>query len=400
MKKRIATVLVVLCLAAVLEPTVSRAAVVPAFIAVNDTLLAFNDDNMPFLNGSEYFVPIRVFENLGIWSIGSDEAERVLLYRGATICLDFSTRPGDTRTTDQDGEILNWPATRRIGRRFYVPLRQICAYFDLSFEILEVSREIIPQQQMFVVRIISSANFNGPTFIGLNRTALNAAYNEYYQSHASPALPTPGGPPEVEEEEPPPDYSDVSILLSFYEISAGSVEPILDLLEYQAAFGCYSCFFVSVDDIQNDPGLIRRISGVGHAIGVRLTEGTLEEYIEASALLFEAAKIRTVLVSIDEAAPADMAETNSSGLVYWGRSRSSDFYDDLTVADINAMIPTESGERYSLMFSCSENSAAVLPGVISYLRENLYAVEKITETVAAIYYPPARDGQQPPARDG
>ena len=391
MKKRIAAVLAVLCLAVILEPTVSRAAVVPAFIAINDTLLAFNDDNMPFLNGNEYFVPSKVFEDLGIWSIGSDEEERVLVYRGASRYLEFSTRPGDTRTTDQNGEVLNWPATRRIGRRFYVPLRQTCAYFDLSYEILEISRDIIPQQQVFIVRIISSANFNGPTFIGLNRNALNAAYNEYYQSHFPLTPPSQGAPPEEEEEEPPPDYSDVRVLLSFCEISSGSAELILDLLEYQAAFGYYSCFFVSADDIQNDPGLIRRISGVGHTIGLRLTEGTLEEYAEASALLFEAAKIRTVLVSIDPEAPEGIAETGASGLIFWGSSGSSGFYDGMAVADINAMIPTESGERYSLMFSCSEDSAAVLPGVISYLRENEYTTEKITETIEAIYYPPVPD---------
>jgi len=387
MKKRIAMVLVVLCLAALLDPLVSYAEVRPGFIAINDTLLPFTDENMPFFSGGEVLIPCKVLEPLGMWSIGSDEEERMLLFRGAGRYLDFYTKPGETRTLDQDGNTLNWPAARRVGRRFYVPLRQVCAYFDLTFNILEISRDIIPQQQMILIRIVTNANFNDPTFIGLNRNALRNAYNDYFTTTAPPpdTTPPPGETPPPEEEEPPPPvYTDVSILLSFFDISAGSIEPILDLLDNEVAFGYRSCFFVSADDIMGDQGLIRRIYGSGHSIGIRLTEGTYEEYTETSAMLFEASKIRTILVSIDGEVSDRTAGAGMDGLIYWGSSLEPGFYDDLPASDINAMIPTTSGERYSLMFPCSEDAALVLPGVISFLRQYEYTIEKITETAEVV----------------
>jgi hypothetical protein len=382
MMKRTIAVLIVLSLSLVFVPTVSHAAVTPYFMAYNDTLLAFNDEHMPIVSGGEYFVPVMVFAGLGIHAIGSDELERVRLYRGASRYLDFFTARGVTE--DQDGNTLFWPAARRIGRRFYVPLRQVCDYFGLVWERVAIDRAIIPEEQMWVIRIISSADFNGLTFVGLNRDEIRAAYNEYFAPPLTPSPPPPGEDTPPPEEEPPPDYSDVTIFMSFYNISAGSVEWILDLLSIKAASGYYSCFFVSSDDIMADPGLIRRISGSGHTVGIWLTEGTYDEYLEISALLFEAAKIRTVLVSADESAEEAIQTADEHGLVFWGGSQNSLDYDTLTIAGTIALIPTEEETRASFIFSCAESTALLLSGLYAYLRVNEYMVESITETVEPI----------------
>jgi hypothetical protein len=387
MKKRIAAGIMVLCLALAFVPTVSHAAITPYFIAVNDTLLPFNDDHMPFVIGGDFFVPVRVFEDLDIFAVGSDELERVLLYRGASRYLIFSARPGDGRTTDQDGNTLQWPSARRIGRRFYVPLQQVCDFFGLTFSVIPISRDIIQAEQMHVVRIMSNFEINERSFVGIYRHALRAAYAEYYAPPPPPGVvsPPPSGvaePPEIEE--PPPDFSDVTIYLSFYDVSAGSVEWILDMLDFQTASGHQACFFVSADDIKDDPGLIRRIAGSGHTVGIRLSEGTYDEYLATQALLFEAAKIRTVLVSVDDEARSFHAEMDLGRLLIWGSSMDQGSYDTLTVSAITELIPTESGARGNLLFSCSENSAAVLPGVISYLLANEYTIDRITETVEPV----------------
>ena len=387
MKKRAVALLLVLCLTAVYTPDLSRAAITPYFMAINDTLLEFSEETMPFVSGGTFFVPSSVFAGVDLWAIWSEEGEWGRFYSGVSRFLDFHTKHGETRTVDQDGNILNWPPARRIGSRFYLPLNQVCEYFDLTWEAIEVQRDIIPEEQMYVVRIVSSANFNGKTFVGLNRNEIRAAYNTYYAP--PPQAPSPGEqPPPPPVEEPPPDFNGVTINLSFFDISAGNAEGILDMLDTLAASGYYSCFFVSAEDIVVNPALIRRIAGSGHTIGILLEQGTYSEYQEASALLFEAAKIRTVIVTAGEEVLAAGAAEGLNGLRIWENSRDSaqvqDNEDPLSVTDITDTIPADRGARLSLMLSCSDDAAAVLPGVIWFLLTNELNIERIIETVLPV----------------
>jgi hypothetical protein len=380
MKKRIAALFVALSLMSALMPTVSHAAIAPYFVAVNDTLLPFATDTMPYISSGEFFVPVKVLEGLGVFSFSSNVSEFVRLYRGVSRYVDFYTA---TRVTeDQDGNTLYWPSARRIGNRFYVPLRQSCDYFSMTYDIIEVPHEIISNEKMWIIRIASGASFNNPTFVSLNKNTLRTMYNEYYAPVVPPSAPTVDvtapPPPTVE---PPPDYSSITIHLSFFDISGDNAGGILDLLDIQAAFGYHSCFFVNSGDIRENAGLIRRISASGHTIGIMLAEGTYEEYLETSELLFEAAKIKTILVSTDESILADKTLMEGSGLILWENPENIADHENQSVEGIIDTIPKESGQRRNLMFSCSEGTAAILPGIISFLMENGYTIERVSETV-------------------
>jgi len=379
-KKKTLAMLLALCVTATLFPTYSKAAVMPYFVAINDTVLPFNVETMPFVTGGVYYVPVKVLDSLNIWAIGSDDLEFVRLYGANNRYADFYTARGVT--VDQDGNTLQWPFARRVGSRFYVPLHHVCEYFGFTYEIVEIPRDIISEQQVVLVRIMSNAVFNGPTLVGLNRNAIRAAYSDYY----SPPSPSPTGPVASPQPTapPPPDYSEVSIHLSFYNISAGSAGGILDLLDIQAESGFHSCFFVSAPDIAADPGLIRRIYGSGHTIGIWLEEGTHKEFLATSDLLFEAARVKTVIVSASEAAESAIEMASDHSLVFWESAMSLVDYDDASVTDVTDTIPRESGERKNLMFSCSENAASVLPGVYTFLQINEYSVTRITETVEPV----------------
>jgi len=394
--KRIVIVIAVICAAAIIIPTVSHAAVTPYFIAINDTLLPFNDDTMPYISGGEILVPHWIFgDDVGVWSVAVEELERVRVYRSDRKYVDFYIKDGIAE--DQDGNILQWPAARRVGSRFYVPLRYICDFFGLTYDIFEVSRDIIPQEQMRIIRIRPEgySGLNAETFIGVYRNSLRDAYNDY-NAPPSTQPPSPSIMPSDETPSPspspsptpiieiPPSFSDVTIHHSFYNISAGGMDVILELLDAIAASDYRFCFFVNVDDIRNNAGLIRRVSGNGHAIGIWLTEGTYSEYIETSALLFEATKIKTVLVSGEfEEEPAFIA-TGEQEVVFWGTSQSV-FYDDtFLVEEVTAMISQESGARQNLISSCTENTALMLSGILSYLREYEYSIAGITETTEPV----------------
>ena len=387
-KKRIVAVILVVCVMSVLMPTITLAAVVPYFMAVNDTLLPFSYENMPYVTGGELYVPHGIFSGVYVWSVAS--AEQVRIYTGADRFVDFYTASGVVE--DQNGNILSWSPARRVGNRYYVPLQQVCDFFGLTYEIFDIGRDIIPQEQMRVIRIKAEGyiGLNVATFIGIHRDALKASYDEYYApstaspgaSPPSPPATSPGETTPPPTEEPPPKYNDVTIYHSFYNISDGGVKAILELLDAGAAPDSRACFFVSADDIRENIGLIRSISSSGHAIGIWLEKGTYDEYVETSALLFEAAKIKTVLVSADSKAEAQFEKSDKHEVIFWRISRSLAYDDTFSVDTVTDMLPQDSGARRNLMASCSEFTALMLSGILSYLRENEYSVMRITETVA------------------
>ena len=97
MKKRITAMIIILSLAVVFVPSTSLAAVTPYFMAVNDALLPFTDENMPLVINGEIFVPDRVLEGAGVFSIVSVDRGQVRLYRGggASRSVDFYTAIDD-----------------------------------------------------------------------------------------------------------------------------------------------------------------------------------------------------------------------------------------------------------------------------------------------------------------
>ena len=372
MKKKTAIIIITLCLTWALMPSVSRAAVSPHFMAVNDTLLPFDGETMPFVSGGVILVPYTILPMAGVWSVSSGDLEQVRLYRGARQ-VDFFAGQGVTE--DQHGDALDWPSARKVGGKLYVPLHQVCEYFNLDYELIEVGRSVIPNRQIWVVRIISGTALTSFDFVDQYRGDMVSAYYEYY----SPPPPgeTDSGPP---ADETLPGYGDITVYLSFRDISAGSAERILYLLDAGAAPGLPACFFVSADDIMENPGLIRKISGSGHAIGIWLESGAYEEYLYVSALLFEAAKVKAVLVSADEAEDAAIETAEAHGLLYWGASQG----DNTSESAVTDSIPTVSGERWSLRLDCSEDTASLLTGVLLFLRIYDYAVERVSETVAPV----------------
>jgi len=389
--KKFITILIVLCMAVFLVPAVSRAAVIPYFMAANDTLLPFDESTMPYVSDGEIFVPDKVFSQCGVFSLSSVESELVQLYGGGKR-LYFNTAQNVTR--DIDGNTVDCSPARRIGRRFYVPLDSVCEYFGLTCgKPIEIPRNIIPNEQMYVIRIISNAVFNDKTFVGINDTALLSSYNEYYAPPpppppptATPSTPSPSSSPGVSvspspSETPSPTYRNVTVYLSFFNTGAGYAERVLNTLNAPAATGCPSCFFVSADEIAANPELIRIISGSGHTVGIWLENGTYREYLEASALLFEAAKAKTVIISSGEKAASAAAMARLHELIFIEASRDFSADEDFSEITVTSELPTTSGERVSLLFSCTEELSQILPAILAYLNEKEYSVAKITETV-------------------
>jgi hypothetical protein len=288
----------------------------------------------------------------------------------------------ENRVEDLYGNTVNWPNARRVGDRIYVPLAQLAFLFGFSWEITTISENILPGGNMRILRLTDdTAVFNTPTLIGINRASIRRMYDAFFHPPPPPEPPDPGEEP---PEEVIPTFPDVSIYLSFFNLNNGNAEHIMDILddtysEYKAAF------FVSGREIIENPGLMRRIHGSGHTLGIWLERGTVEEYLTASALLFEAAKVRTIFVSAYEAEVAAFRMAERNGLIFWGASQS--FYDFtyLTEDEITETFPVESGARSSHRFAGEDDLIYILPFILEFLHTHEYSVERISETVDPIF---------------
>ena len=378
MKKKLVSAIIILCLVATLVPHTSRAAVTPHFVAVNDTLLPFGDATMPYISGGVIYVPYGVFSGAGISASSTENFSRLRLQMGARR-VDFYPVYGTTE--DRVGDVLDWPPARREGGRTYVPLFQVCSYFGLSYEFIEVGRSVIPDTQIWVIRVMSGPALSRQDFVDRNKDAMLAAYNSYYGLGGAEG---PGAPPE----EPPPTYGDVTVYLSFFGMSSGGAGQILDMLDSREAPAPPACFFVSAGDIKECPGLIRRAYGSGHSVGIWFDGGNLDGYLEASALLFEAAKIRTVLVTANEPTESVISFAGAHGLVLWGVELDQDTDAEITAGAVIETLPLDSGERANLSFACTGETAGMLADVLLHLSAYEYSVGTITETVVPIMLNP------------
>jgi hypothetical protein len=189
--------------------------------------------------------------------------------------------------------------------------------------------------------------------------------------------------PSVTPSEKPEISDDITIFISFYDLSAGYLETVLDKLD-SAKLKC--SFFVTAADIAANPDLIRRIDCTGHTIGLYLTEGTFEEYELASSLLFEAAKLKTVLVSSGQKTAQTAGEmAGINGLVYWTQTRNYNAETDrLSASDVTSKLSTVHGSRESISFDCSESTSDIIRSVLSYMKDKKYSIQRITETSVPI----------------
>ena len=102
----------------------------------------------------------------------------------------------------------------------------------------------------------------------------------------------------------------MTIYLSFLGSPTGYLLNLLKNYDISAAF------FLTGEDILTHPDIVRRIVGEGHMVGIYCADGSLQSLTTASDLLFEAAHVRTVLVTAGEnTSPQFLQRCQETGLV-------------------------------------------------------------------------------------
>lgn len=368
-KMALAAMMVLGIIVVVLLPIASAAGTI-YFSAINDTVLPLEDRTMPRYIDGRLYLPYSFFssDELGVYFVPSSDRNTILIYSSVSKRLKFDVL--NSTVFDQDGTQY-FISARSVNGTVYVPAQMVCSYFGLTVSVIQT--DLAP-----VVRVkSSSAILNDKTFVGypVNKNNMQDYYDAYMGVPDTGTTPKPSTAPSVET-----TFNSVTVFLSFYDVSAGEFETILSTLS-TSVYKC--CFFLSADEIADNADLLRRAVGQGHVIGIWLDTGMYEEYSKASALLFEATKVKTFLVSSTEDGALVAATTaQDHGLIYWPMTHTFEASADITVSGVTSKLSVLSGSRESLCFACSDEVSTILYPVINYLRQHQYDVRRITETNA------------------
>ena len=332
------------------------AAVSVNYIAVNDSLPPELVNAFTYYGGSVY-VPAWIFSSYGIGGVSYtfiDANSTAHLYRG-TSQLFFEVATG--KTYDGSDNLYSLPGLM-VGGSIYVPLSYISAYFG-GFSYSQTNTAYGTVLRISDSRAVLTDN----DFI----QAAEPQLRQYYNARQPAPTPTPTPTPSPSEEI---DHEGTDLMLSFVGLPG---DAYFELLDYS---GAKACFFLTADDIRRDPDTVRRIDCEGHRIGILCGSEPMSDYEECSALIFEAARLHTLLVSADgENAELCREAAEKAGLVFCERGMDAVYTteDNISPYTVTAILDmSEYGT--SLHLSCAEgleNDAGIILG---FLHQNKYNV--------------------------
>lgn len=271
----------------VLLPSPVQAAGQVYFTAVNNKLLDLTSDTMPVWFSGTLYVPYNVFDDnttgvdLGVYASHSTGNQTVTLYNLRRMMV-FDLEE-DICYDQLSGKTYSSPAITRNGLP-YVPVGQVCSYFDLTYSYLTDLRQGI------LVRIKGNGILmSDATFIDAAQEYMNLRLREYNQglSYTPPSTTDTVSPPVEESPETIPLYLGIRCQ------GGGFAASLADMMDAQ---GVQGLFFFPQEQLREQDDLVRRLLATGHSVGLLLTGETLEDSREqleqGSQLLREMACVR------------------------------------------------------------------------------------------------------------
>jgi len=282
MAKRItaAALALLLCASLLLFALAPKAEAV-TFTVINNEILDLAPDTQPAFLDGRIFLPGSVFGHSALGVIMAQSLQQIFLYKDGK-SLTFSV--ADETVKDQDGNYYSNIKPVYLNGRIYVPLDFVCVYFGFTFSYI-TSSSVAP-----IVRIKYGDVLSDSIFTNAATSAMQSRLSKYEQSIAPPSpsvAPTPTPTPMY--------YGDVSVFLAVMGLDAEITPELLALLE---TYGARACFFMTAEDMDAAPDLVRRILGQGHTVGL-LARGEDEaaEWRAASEALLRHAVSRSVLAA-------------------------------------------------------------------------------------------------------
>ena len=359
MKRRICIIVLCALLLAALLPNATKADDRLSFLAINDALPPELINTIVYYGGVTY-VPCWLFTNysLGLsYSYFSSNSTAYLYNSDNQLFYELGTgRTYDSDDNEYSTSAILWGGT------VYFPLDFVAGYYGTFTYSLIGSNEYGS-----ILRIR-----NGQEILSDDEFfhAASAAMRRYYLARQEEPAPTPEPTPEETPKptEKPSREGDV-IRLGLDGL------PSAETMELLRKEGLRVCFFLTGEEIRRDPDLVRRIACEGHTLGVCSPEGRAEDCVNAAGLLWETARVRTILAALPEYA------VMPEGMVTFPtvRQDSAEATDDETAYSVTSKLEMRAGDQ-TLIFPAGEENADALRLLLSYLRDLEFSVIPIRET--------------------
>lgn len=273
-RKRLLCLLLALTLALALVPGVQAAEDV-FFVAVNDTIPLTLTGVAPYYSSGGLFVPYTVFDAApGGVACAYNESEQtfVLFTRARRLVFDLSAQT----VTDEEGNSSTTSVSYR-GGVLYVPLGICASHFALSTSLLTSSGGYT------VLRFTTGSQvYEDSLFIekAENLISYRVAQLEQPDEPVTPVTPGRTDPPVVKQ--PEPETPAVEPAVCYLAITdAAGMQAAADVLAGQ---NLRAAFFLTQQEIEENPALVRALFVAGHTLGV-----TAEEDAQDLSAAFDAA---------------------------------------------------------------------------------------------------------------
>lgn len=299
MKKRFFALALCLMLLASLAVPAAKADEVVFFTAMGESILPLNDETMPFLSGSQIYIPSSIFSGtvrrqLDVSSTYNKAQNLVILYRGSQSLWFYLDR---NHARDHEDSTY-YPGAVVRGGEVFVPAALVARFFDLTYTVAEV-----PHGYMVWFRK-QGYPLTEDRFVDAASYSLESRYAAYEKVKAEEAAKEP-----EKEEIPVLDGRSVCLALAAGESTARQ----LDMLESKGAYGAV---FFTPEQMLRQGGILRRMSARGHSIAIRIPNGTedvLQAVEQANQALEDATCSRTRLVRVEDDNEETLAALRAAG---------------------------------------------------------------------------------------
>lgn len=335
------------------------------FIAVNDRLLEIN--SMPYFSGGVTYVPYWVFTDYDFKIYYSYFAETSIAMLYNSDSQLFFDMKNNTAFDDRDNT-YDYRALMRNGS-VYLPATLVCNFFG------GMACSYISGGKYGDVLRIKDGSFvlTDSQFMLAADLPMQTRY-EAYMAAQKPDEPAPSPSPASPEQNH--IHSGAALYLSFTGL------PDTGILSALRRENAEACFFVTAEQVRSDPELVRRLDGEGFRLGVLCPTGSIDEYEETAALIFEAAHVKTLLVTaLGESAAACAQAAEENGLIFWSYDLDGMSTDSAAVYPSNIISALELRTGASSLFlSCDGVTSSFISPLLRAMDDMKLDIRAVRET--------------------
>lgn len=333
------------------------------FTATNDMLLDLG--NAATYSGGSIYVPSRVFSTFGIYYSYFSSDATGMLYNGSKQAY-FDLNEGTCY--DSYGNYYSASAIYHNGQ-VYVPVAWTCYYFGLTYS------SIGGVGYGDIIRIKNGGEvLTDSQFLDSVTRMMRSRYNEYTGgNNPPPATPSPSTAPAVPSVSADEEGTPGSVTLCFIGLPTDAVLDQLDTYGYKATF------FVTADDANGSPDIVRRAYGSGYNIGVYCQSAPESECNAAAEAVFSAVHMRpTLMTSPTATAKTCAAYASEHGYAYYTQRNA--FAETTSSASTVTARLEKAGGHVTLTFVSGNGTNKLMGSLPQYLSTKKYTVTPLLET--------------------